>query len=58
MDDLLLLTPCKKSHRRKLEDFVKTLLKNRLNISLKKCQLFKMESLNGYKILTKKYSYL
>ena len=36
MDDLLLLTPSKKSHIAKLEDLLKTLLK----ISPKKCHLF------------------
>ena len=40
MDDLLLFTPSKKSHIEKLEDLLKTLLKNRLKISLKKCHLF------------------
>ena len=43
MDDLLLFTPSKKVHMAKLEDLLKTLLKNRLKISLKKCQLFKTE---------------
>ena len=43
MDDLLLFTPTKKSHMVKLEDLLKALLKNRLKISLKKCQLFKTE---------------
>ena len=41
MDDLLLLTPSKRSHRDKLEDLLKALLKNGLKISLKKCQLFR-----------------
>ena len=42
MDDLLLFTPSKKkrSHRDKLEDMLKALLKNGLKISPKKCQLF------------------
>ena len=43
MDDLLLFTPTKKLHIAKLEDLLKALLKNRLKISLKKCQLFKSE---------------
>ena len=43
MDDLLLFTPLKKSHRAQLEDLLKTLLKNGLKISQKKCQLFKTE---------------
>ena len=44
MDDLLLFTPSKKAHMEKLEDLLKALLKNGLNISLpKKCQLFKTE---------------
>ena len=43
MDDLLLFTPMKKLHMAKLEDLLKALLKNRLKISLKKCQLFKSE---------------
>ena len=34
MDDLLLLTPSKKSHIAKLEDLQKALLKNELKISL------------------------
>ena len=41
MDDLLLFTPSKKSHMDKLEDLLKALLKNRLKISSKKCQLFR-----------------
>ena len=41
MDDLLLFTPSKNSHINKLEDLLKTLLKNGLKISPKKCQLFK-----------------
>ena len=43
MDDLLLFTPEKKSHRGKFEDLVKALLKNGLKISPKKCQWFKKE---------------
>ena len=43
MDDLLLFTPSKKSHIAKLEDLLKPLLKNRLKISPKKCQLFRTE---------------
>ena len=41
MDDLILCTPSKESHTNKLEDILKTLLKNGLKISPKKCQLFK-----------------
>ena len=41
MDDLLLFTPSKRSHREKLEDLLKALLKNGLKISPKKCQLFR-----------------
>ena len=41
MDDLLLFTPSKKSHRDISEDLLKVLLKNGLKISPKKCQLFK-----------------
>ena len=41
MDDLLLSTPSKRSHREKLEDLLKALLKNGLKISPKKCQLFR-----------------
>ena len=41
MDDLLLFTPLKETHLNKLEDLLKTLLKNGLKISPKKCQLFK-----------------
>ena len=43
MDDLLLFTPSKKSHIAKLEDLLKALLKNGLNISPKNCQLFRTE---------------
>ena len=41
MGDLLLFTPSKGSHMAKLEDLLKALLKNGLNISPKKCQLFR-----------------
>ena len=41
MDDLLLFTPSKSSHKAKLEDLLKALLKNGLKISPKKCQLFR-----------------
>ena len=41
MDDLLLFTPSKISHRDKLEDLLKALLKNGLKIFPKKCQLFR-----------------
>ena len=37
----MLFTPSKRSHMDKLEDLLKTLLKNRLKISPKKCQLFR-----------------
>ena len=40
-DDLLLFTPSKRSHRDKLEDLLKPLLKNGPKISPKKCQLFR-----------------
>ena len=43
MDDLLLFTPSKQMHRRKLEDLLKALLKNGLKICPRKCQLFKTE---------------
>ena len=43
MNDLLLFTPMKKAHLSKLEDLLKTLLKNELKISPRKGQLFKME---------------
>ena len=43
MDDLLLLTPSRKPCYYKLEEFLKTLCKNGLKISPKKCQLFKTE---------------
>ena len=42
MDDLLLFTPTKASHFKKLEDLLKALCKNGLKTSPKKCQLFKM----------------
>ena len=41
MDDLLLFAPSKQSHKVKLEDMLKALLENCLNISTKKCQLFR-----------------
>ena len=41
MDDLLLFTPSKTSHMDKLEDLLRVLLKNELQISPKKCQLFR-----------------
>ena len=41
MDDLLLFTPSKQMHMRKLEDLLKVLLKNGLKISPRKSQLFK-----------------
>ena len=41
MDDLLLFTPSKISHMANLQDLLKALLKNRLKISPKKCQLFR-----------------
>ena len=41
MDDLLLFIPSKRSHRDKLEDLLKALLKNGLKMSPKKCQLFR-----------------
>ena len=43
LNNLLLFTPTKKAHMAKLEDLLKALLKNRLKISPKKCQLFKTE---------------
>ena len=39
MDDVLLFTPSKQSHMRKLEDLLKVLLKNGLKISLKKVSI-------------------
>ena len=43
MDDLLLITPSKRSCVVKLEDLLKALLKNRCKIYPKKCQLFRTE---------------
>ena len=43
MDNLLFFTPSKRVHIAKLEDLLKALLKNGLNISPKICQLFKTE---------------
>ena len=43
MDDLLLFTPSKQSHMKKLEHLLNTLLKNRLKISPRKCQLSRKE---------------
>ena len=43
MDDLLLFTPNKQYHFKKLEDLLKALCKIGLKISPKKCQLFKNE---------------
>ena len=41
MDDLIVFTPSKEYHMNKLEDILNALLKNRLKISPKNCQLFK-----------------
>ena len=41
MDNLLLFTPSKESHMNKLEDLLKSLLKNGLTTSPRKCQLFR-----------------
>ena len=46
MDDLLLFTQTKKSHIAKLDNLLKTLLKNGLKISPKKCQLLTKELQN------------
>ena len=43
MDGLLQFISTKQMHMRKLEDFLKALLKNGLKISPRKCQLFKTE---------------
>ena len=43
MDDLLLFTPSKQSHMRKLEDLLKALLKNGLKISPKEVSFFRKE---------------
>ena len=43
IDNVLLFTPSKQSHMRKLEDLLKALLKYGLKISPRKCQLFKKE---------------
>ena len=43
MDDLLLFTPTKSCHFKKLEDLLKALHKNGLKISPKKCQLFRTD---------------
>ena len=43
MDDVLLFTPARASHIKKLEDLLKALHKNGLKISPKKCQLFKTD---------------
>ena len=52
MDDLLLFTPSKQMHMRKLEDLLKALLKNGLKISPRKCQLFKNRNYNIWVILS------
>ena len=46
MDDLLLFIPNKQTHFEKLTDLFLALCKNGLNISPKKCQLFKTELQN------------
>ena len=43
MDDLLLFTPSKQLHMRKVKDLLKALLRNGLKISPRKCQLFRKE---------------
>ena len=59
MDDLLLFTPSKQMHIRKLEDLLKALLKNGLKISPRKCQLFKTElQYMGTTILSKEKEYV
>ena len=50
MGSLLLFTPMERAHMSKLEDLLKTLLKNRLKISPKKCQLLK-QSCNTWEML-------
>ena len=42
-DDLLSFTTDKMSHKARMEDMLKTLLKNGIKIAVKKCQLFKKE---------------
>ena len=57
MDDLLLFTPSKQMHMRKLEVVLKALIKNGLKISPRKCQLFKTElQYMGNTILSKEKS--
>ena len=59
MDDLLLFTPSKQMHMRKLEDLLKALLKNGLKISPRKYQLFKTEvQYMGNTILSKEKEYV
>ena len=43
MDDLLLFTPSKQVHMRKLEDLLQALLKNGLKISPRKYHMFRKE---------------
>ena len=52
MDDLLLFTPSKQMHMRKLKDLLKALLKNGLKICPRKCQLFKQRADNIWVILS------
>ena len=59
MDDLILFTPSKESHINKLEDILSALLKNRLKVSPKKCQLFKPAYntwVMRYSLKTRKYA--
>ena len=59
MDDLILFTPSKESHMNKLEDIFCALLKNRLKILPKKCQLFKTSlqyMAMKYLFITKRYA--
>ena len=50
MDDLLLFTPSKKTHMAKLEDLLKALLKNGLNISPKSVSYLK-QNCNTWEML-------
>ena len=59
MDDLLLFTQLKKSHRDKLEDLLRALLRNGLKISSKKCQLLRtnLQYMGNEIYKTKEYVY-
>ena len=58
MDDLLLLTPNKKSHRDKLEDFLKVLFQNGLKIHLRNASYLRRYNIQATLYFLKERKYL